>query len=213
MTRDEWAVLGGYLDCWWPYRFTSRDEEAWWPLFADFDRAAVANALQLAVIRDPDERPKAGRLLEAVRGDGAASVPTFAEVAAAVDGGMRRAARANAVESQVTGQITPQAEQALYDYVADLAGPIASSFAQTEGYHQVQRWGLHDPDHGPARYRMIQDRWREYADRILDRLAAGVPIQQATARRLARGGLRPLDALAALGRDENQLELPQEATP
>lgn len=68
MSEEQWAVLAGHVDLWWPAtEFTEDHEKAYYEVLKDFDAEQVEVAIRDQLERGEDFAPSAARLLKALR--------------------------------------------------------------------------------------------------------------------------------------------------
>lgn len=191
MTRDEWTIIAGLIDEWWPAKFDEGASAAWFVALDGYDAEQVTAALKGLLARGGTFRPSVAELVAQIRRD--PSTPTFDEALVLV----KRALRA--WNLPCTGSYGSEAEmlRVRKRNVLDLASgmhPLVAAFVDRYGVERLLKdvGEIGDDVWGGARRAQLRESWDEHCDAL-----EGREIHALTAPR--RGGMARLDPLAALG--------------
>jgi hypothetical protein len=211
MTRDDWSIIAGLIDEWWPGEFSQSAEHAWHVALDGYEAEQVTIALRALLARGGTFRPSVAQVVAEIRRD--PSKPTFDEALVLIQRALR------AWNSPLRGDFANEAEmlKAREQHVIGSAQgvhPLAAAFIHRRGIRQLQKEiaELGDEEYGSLRRRDLQQAWEAHLEafegREISALAAG-----------RRDGLRQLDPLAALGiaapkllDDPTEAPINQEAT-
>lgn len=194
MTPQEWTVIAGWIDEWWPGKFEQTAEDAWYVALEGFDAEAVTTGLRSLLARGGAFRPSVAEVVAQIRKDPGA--PTFSEMLALVfgPGGVLSARTSDRRSSWGPGERERADEAAMLERAATMH-PRVGAFIQREGLRRLRALNLDDQDVGGIRRHELEERWTQFLEATEDRDVAAL----AAPRR--GGGLARLDPLAALGRN------------
>lgn len=191
MIREDWTIIAGLIDEWWPGEFSQSAEHAWHVALADYDAERVTTALRALLARGGTFRPSVAEVVGEIRRD--PSKPTFDEALILIQRALR------AWNRPLTGDYANEAEllrarEQLVVECAQTVHPLVAAFINRHGIGQLQREiaELGGEEWGGARRKQLQESWEAHCEafegREIASLAAG-----------RRDGLRHLDPLVALG--------------
>jgi hypothetical protein len=188
--RDEWLVIAGWVDEWWPAKFESSAEDAWFVALEGFEAQDVIESLRAMLARGGTFRPSVAEVIGQIRRDPA--VPTAAEMITLIfgRGGVLSARTQIRKGSWEAGERDQADRDAMRERLADMH-PVVASFVDREGLDRLRALNLEDAEFGGARRRMLEQRWGEHLEAVESREVAVL-----TSGR--RGEMAKLDPLAAL---------------
>ncbi len=177
MTGEQWQVIAGLVDEWWPGRFEVQARRAWFIALEGFDAQAVTDALKVLLAAGSVHRPSVGEVIGQLRSD--PSRPTFDEAYRQIygPGGVLGFARRGVEIS-----------------------PWVRAFVKRYGQDRLRLLEVDSAEYGEANRRHLRQSWEEFVEAAEQRELAAI----ASGGR--QGGMAQLDPLGALGWKRAELE-------
>lgn len=187
----EWDAFAMLLEEGWHGDFDDQARAAWRVLLDGLQPEQAITGLRRLLHEGRPHRPSASEVIAAANHD--PTVPTFPEALRLIQHALKARPPAGRWPDE-------SARRRAYDIAAQArlveAHPFVRSFVATQTISRLRALGLDDPDHGPARRRMLEQEYTAHTETQADREVA------ALASGRGRGELQRLDPLAHLQRPD-----------
>jgi hypothetical protein len=163
ISSDDWTLLAGLIDEWWPGEFGETAAEAWRVGLEGYESTQVGAALRALLARGGTFRPSVSEIIAEIRRDPAK--PTFAEAYTLIfgrDGVLSVRTRVSKAWWEA-GERERLDDEAKLERARELH-PLISAFIHTQGLDRLKRLDIDHPEYGEVRRKQLQGEWEEFCD-------------------------------------------------
>lgn len=192
MIAEDWTIISGLIDEWWPGKFDASAGAAWYVALEGFDASDVIAALKGRLARGGTFRPSVAEVVGEIRRD--PSEPTFDEALTLIRSAFKAGRRPLRGDFSGEAQMIGAREEAVRASARELHPLVAAFVARCSDLSRLEDeiGEMAGGEYAGARRRELEQRWEAHVEALEGRDIASI----AAGRR--RGSLGRLDPLAAL---------------